>query len=173
MLKLKLKLLTPTILALALLTSCTHMNSTQKRELQEWQAKNLEVKEKDPTTAAVLNILPGFGDFYNGQIGLGVANLLLWPLSVAWAPFGGATGAQEVNYFATKAYVEELEVKKKKLKNEVEVAFIGKQISREEFYLANKKIEAMNLTEFKSNIEVKDVLPFDLDKMRQPTSTDF
>lgn len=170
-----LKFATPTILTLCILfTSCASMNSSQKRELSNWQAQNLEVQEKNKTTAALLNILPGIGDFYNGNPGYGIANLLLWPASVLWAPVGGASGADEANYFATKAYVEELESKKKKLKNDVEIAFIGSQISKKDFLVAHKKIDSMGLKEFQQPLEVKDILPGLLDPheaLREPTST--
>lgn len=99
-----------------------------------------------------MNILPGIGDFYNGNLGYGIGNLLLWPLSILWAPIGGVSGADEVNYFASKAYVEGLENKKKKLKNEGEVAFIGNQITKQEFLIAHKKIDAMSLAEFQKTI---------------------
>lgn len=170
-----LKFATPAILTVSIfLTSCASMNSSQKRELSNWQAQNLEVQEKNKTTAALLNILPGIGDFYNGNPGYGVANLLLWPFSVLWAPVGGASGADEANYFATKAYVEELETKKKKLKSDVEIAFIGNQISKRDFLVAHKKIDAMALKEFQNSVEVKDILPSVLDPhevLREPTST--
>ena len=46
---------------------------------------------KDPVLAGVLNILPGFGNFYlaygtqqSGQWGIGLFNLLLWPISPIW-----------------------------------------------------------------------------------------
>lgn len=159
---------------LLLSTGCSSLNSTQSKELKNWQAKNLEVKEKNPTTAAVLNVLPGFGDFYNGNTGYGIVNLLAWPVSILWAPVGGATGAEEVNYYATKAQVEELENKRKKLKTEIEVAYIGKQITQEEFVIAHKKIDAMNLIEFQKDVEVRDIIPqsiYRLNPDRVPTST--
>lgn len=167
------KILAPLIVLVISATSCTSLNSVQKRDLQDWRAKNLEVKEKDQTTAAVLNILPGFGDFYNGNVGYGIGNLLLWPLSVLWAPIGGVSGADEVNYYASKAYVEELENKKKQLKNAVEVAFIGNEITKQEFLIAHKKIDAMSLTEFQKPIGVRDILPRTMENLEQeriPTS---
>lgn len=155
---------------LTLLTSCASINSVQDRELQQWQAKNIAVEEKSPTTAAVLNILPGFGDFYNGNIGYGVVNLLTWPFSVLWAPVGGANGAKERNYFASKAYVEELETKKKKLKNDLETAYIGGQMNKQQFFLANKKIETMELSEFQKQISIDEFLPKDLEQIERVPS---
>lgn len=154
------KMIGPAILVcLALTSSCSSLNSAQNRELKEFRAKNLEVKEKDPTTAAVLNILPGFGDFYNGNPGYGVVNLLLWPASILWAPVGGVSGAEEVNYYASKAYVDDLETRKKKLKSEVELEFAAERISKKEYYIANQKIELLPLTEFSKNFQVKDFIP--------------
>lgn len=161
-----------TALLLATLVSCASVNSTQDRELRTWQAKNLEVKEKDPGLAAGLNVLPGIGDFYNGNVGYGVVNLLTWPLSILWAPVGGAEGAKEVNYFATKAYVEELENNKKKLKSELETAFMTGQMTKDDFYVANKKIEAMQLAEFSKQLSVEDIVPNTvLLRERVPSST--
>lgn len=162
------------MLSLFLSYSCSSLNSAQDRELKEWQAKNLEVKDKQPTTAAVLNVLPGIGDFYNGNVGLGVANLLAWPLSVLWAPVGGASGANEVNYYSTKANVDKLEAKRKKLKSDVEISFIGNQISKQEYIVANKKIDAMELNEFNKTIEVTDIIPKSMETLeaeRIPSST--
>lgn len=161
------------MLTLAFSTSCTSLNSTQDRELKELRAKNLEVKEKNPTTAAVLNILPGFGDFYNGNPGYGVANLLLWPLSILWAPVGGATGAEEVNYYSSKAYVSELEGKRNKLRNDIELEFAAERISKKEFYIAVKKVDGMSLTEFTKDVQLRDILPMEYRELseRIPSST--
>lgn len=119
----------------------------------------MEVKEKSPGTAAGLNFLPGIGDFYNGNVGLGIVNLLTWPLSILWAPVGGASGANEVNYYSSKANIDKLEAKRKKLKNDVEIAFIGKRISKDEFIVANKMIDGMELSEFNKSVEVVDLIP--------------
>ena len=43
-----------------------------------------EIKIKDPAAAAAFAFLPGGGSFYTGQIGLGVLDLLLWPISILW-----------------------------------------------------------------------------------------
>ncbi|MCT4574778.1 MAG: hypothetical protein OIF36_02185 [Alphaproteobacteria bacterium] len=85
-----------------LLSGCaTPLNSIQKSELREWKADGLEVQEKDPTAAAFLGLLPGGGSFYTRQYGYGVANLLLWPLSILWDPINGARGAETLNYDTT------------------------------------------------------------------------
>ena len=161
-------------LSMIFLSSCSSLNSAQDRELKELRAKNLEVKEKNPTTAAVLNILPGFGDFYNGNPGYGVANLLLWPISVLWAPVGGATGAEEVNYYSSKAHVSELESKRNKLKNDIELEFAAERISKKEFYIAVKKVEGIPLNEFSKEIHLRDIIPVNYQELseRVPSSTE-
>ena len=150
--------------------SCSSLNSAQENELKEWQAKNLEVKEKQPGTAAGLNFVLGIGDFYNGNIGYGIGNLLTWPLSILWAPIGGASGAREVNYYATKTNVERLENKKRNLKNELESAHMTGQITKDLFILGVKKIDTMELVDFNRNLRIEDVLPAGSAISREPTS---
>lgn len=162
------------LFALLLMTSysCSSLNRSQEVELKEWQAKNLEVDEKNPTTAAILNVLPGIGDFYNGNPGYGVANLLTWPLSILWAPVGGASGAREVNYYMTKANVDQFENKKKQIKNDIELAMYTNKISKDDYLYGIKKLETMHLTEFKKDLEMKDIIPQGilLENERIPTS---
>jgi len=42
------------------------------------------IKTKSPATAAILGLLPGGGSFYTGAMGLGIADLLLYPFSSIW-----------------------------------------------------------------------------------------
>lgn len=147
------------IVMLASLASCASINSQQKIELKEWQASNLEVQEKSPGTAAALNILPGIGDFYNGNVGLGVVNLLTWPASVLWATVGGATGAEEVNYYSTKRYVEQLEKNKKMTQTNLDEALYFKRINEDEHMMAIKKMNMMDLKDFKVAFTVTDLVP--------------
>jgi len=44
--------------------------------------ENMEVK--NPSTAVVFGLLPGGGSFYTGQIGLAIADVILWPVSPLW-----------------------------------------------------------------------------------------
>lgn len=150
--------------------SCSSLNRTQEVELKDWQAKNLVVEEKNPTTAAVLNILPGFGDFYNGNPGYGVVNLLAWPFSILWAPVGGASGAREANYYVTKANVDSLENKKKQLKGDVDMALYQNRINKDEYVAAIRKIDMMELKEFTKPIELRDIIPSTTMMDRMPTS---
>lgn len=42
------------------------------------------VDVKNPYTGAVFGLLPGGGSFYTGELGLGIADLLTWPISPLW-----------------------------------------------------------------------------------------
>lgn len=64
------------------------------------------IERKDPTTAAALNVLPGFGDIYTGEWGAFVLDLLLWPVSIVWAVPQGAITAKNINKKYTVAYYE-------------------------------------------------------------------
>ncbi len=55
------------------------------------------VKVKNPATAAILGLLPGGGSFYTGEIGLGIADLLLWPFSPIWDAPLAYSRAKEIN----------------------------------------------------------------------------
>lgn len=132
-------LLLSAILATGLLSSCaTPLNSAQDAELKSYRAKGLEVKEKNPGTAAALGILPGGGSFYTRNYGLGVVNLLLWPISVCWDPVSGHDGAESINYYATKADVS------KKMNKEMaalDTQLQTKTISADEYVLKKAQIE--------------------------------
>jgi len=91
------------IVGVVFLAGCaTGLNAVQKREYAAMEQDGVLVKEKDPATGAILGILPGGGSFYARSPGLGVVNLLLWPLSVLWDPVSGYGGSQAINYDATK-----------------------------------------------------------------------
>jgi len=152
-------------------TGCSSLNSTQKRELAEWDSQNLKVEEKNEGLAAGLNVLPGIGDFYNGNIGLGVVNLLFWPASVLWAPVGGASGAAEANYYATKSQVDSLSKKRDSTLNDLQAAAMTKQITHDEFYIASQKIKTMNLIDFNKTYTVNDFVPrLNMELVRIPAS---
>lgn len=129
-----------------LLSGCaTSLNSMQKRELRSYQAKGLETSEKSPTAGAFLGFLPGCGSFYTRHYGLGVVNLLLWPLSTLWDPFNGCQGAVEINYYATKAALT------KKIQKEIsalEDELDANVITKEQYFRKKKAIEAKYSPEF-------------------------
>ena len=95
---------------LCLATSCaTGLNSLQQQELKAYEARNLKVVEDSETAAAWWGIAPGGGSFYTGNVGYGILNLLLWPISICWDPISGRNGAQFNNYAATRQHVQTLE----------------------------------------------------------------
>lgn len=147
------------------LSSCTSLPRHKKDELKEWRAQGLEVEEKSATTAAVLNVLPGVGDFYNGNIGYGIANLLVWPWSILWAPVGGASGAEEVNYYSTQQEVSKLEKSKLKVKDELQNSLATNQITQQDFIFANRKLERMDLKDFRKPLDVQDLIPTPLERI--------
>ena len=90
--------------ALFTFSSCVSITTTQKNDIVESKMSGTYVEEKNPGLAAGLNVLPGIGDFYNGNVGYGIVNLLTWPLSVLWAPIGGYDGAQVRNWEESRIY---------------------------------------------------------------------
>ncbi|WP_136526292.1 hypothetical protein [Geomonas ferrireducens] len=98
---------TAVILLLAVLAGCaTELSGPQKAELKWYRNNGLAVQEKDPATAAWLGILPGGGSFYTRNYGIGIVNLLCWPISVVWDPVSGYNGAETLNYMSTVSVVE-------------------------------------------------------------------
>lgn len=99
---------------LVVLTGCISLNSSEKAtltELESYGISSTEHKIKQPGVAGILNILPGFGNFYlasgtdEGQQWLfGFLNLLLWPVSVVWAIPEGAIDANTMNKQETIRY---------------------------------------------------------------------
>jgi hypothetical protein len=115
------------------------LNSVQKQEYKAWESKGLLVKDKDPSTGAVLGILPGGGSFYAGEVGYGILNLLMWPASVLWDPISGSNGAKSDNYYATKAVVEKKQVSEiRALDDKLSL----KQISNEQYVKMKHDVEA-------------------------------
>jgi len=43
-----------------------------------------DLQVKNAATAAVLGVLPGFGSFYTRELGLGIADILTYPISPFW-----------------------------------------------------------------------------------------
>jgi len=85
------------------------LNSLQKQELLAYEARGLKVVEDNETAAAWWGIAPGGGSFYTGNVGYGIVNLLLWPLSICWDPVSGINGAESNNYAMTKHHVQQLQ----------------------------------------------------------------
>ncbi|WP_417705419.1 hypothetical protein [Pseudomonas sp.] len=94
---------------LVITTGCANgLNSVQKAELDAYEARGMAIQEKSPGAGAALGLLPGGGSFYGREYGFGVANLLLWPLSILWDPISGYDAARAINYNVTKAHVAKL-----------------------------------------------------------------
>lgn len=89
-------------------TGCASLNSVQRAEYQSMKASGMVVEEKKPELGLVLGLLPGGGSFYTRQWGLGVADLLLWPMSIAWDPFAGYSGAEVINYDVSRAHAKQV-----------------------------------------------------------------
>lgn len=126
-------------LVTALTTGCASgLNSMQKREYQAFEYDNVLIEEKNPTTAAVLGILPGGGSFYAREPALGVVNLLLWPISALWDPVSGYEGAMAINYDLTKQQL--LRSKNKEISLLDEKIAIG-ELDTREYVMSKRKIE--------------------------------
>ncbi len=80
-------------------------------ELKSIGISETEVHKKNPGVAGVLNILPGFGNFYlaigtneSEQWTYGFLNLITWPWSMVWGIPGGAIDASTINKKETVFY---------------------------------------------------------------------
>ena len=126
-------------LGINILGCATGLNTAQKYELLEYEAKGLAVQEKSPGTAAALGLLPGCGSFYGRSYGLGVVNLLFWPLSICWDPVSGHNAAEAINYFATKAHVnKQMQRELRQLDMDLE----DDKITEKEYILKKRSIES-------------------------------
>jgi hypothetical protein len=126
--------------AIVLATGCASgLNSVQEREYNAMAADGVLIEEKNPTAGAWLGVLPGGGSFYARHYGYGVANLLLWPLSIVWDPMSGYDGAKVINYDVTKHSLKKAEQKEEDLLND-ELA-LGR-IDEKKYILGKHKIES-------------------------------
>ena len=127
------------IVATVLFTGCaSKINSGQEKELSTFKAKGLYIEEKSVGGAAALGILPGGGSFYTENYGLGIANLLLWPVSVLWDPVSGYWGAESINYYATK---QKVDVDKKGKLQAIERELEDGKKTKEEYIKQKREIE--------------------------------
>ncbi|GAA5525898.1 hypothetical protein Maes01_02471 [Microbulbifer aestuariivivens] len=133
------KVLLSTLVAASLLSGCaTGLNSIQKREYEAFKHDGVLVKEKEPVVGALLGILPGGGSFYAGEAGLGLANLMFWPMSVLWDPVSGYNGSVAINYDITKL---KLRKEKEKEINALDEKLALEQLTQKEYILAKREIE--------------------------------
>ena len=102
----------PRILGLACLAGLegciADLTDGQKREMMTYQSRGLAVMEDDETTAMWWGIAPGGGSFHAGRVGWGMADIFLWPVSIAWDTVNGARAARIDNYIATMLNVSKL-----------------------------------------------------------------
>ncbi len=121
-------------------TGCARgLNSYQKNELRHYEASGLMVEEKNPALGTALGLLPGGGSFYGREYGLGVVNLLFWPLSILWDPVSGHSAAETINYHATKHHVSKLENLEM---DQLEDQLAQNQIDMTQYTLQKRKIES-------------------------------
>lgn len=94
---------------LVLVSGCADgLNSQQTTELECYEARDLVAIEKSPGTGTAFGLLPGGGSFYDRSYGLGMVDLLLWPLSVLWDPVSGYDVSQRINYTVTRVHLGKL-----------------------------------------------------------------
>ena len=93
--------------------SCSSLNHHEQVSIRSLQSHGITIdkptgnwdKPASPAGAALLNILPGFGNFYlaMGNAGdsshyvYGALNLLVWPISVLWGVPEAAIDANSIN----------------------------------------------------------------------------
>jgi len=114
------------------------LNSMQEREYSAFEREGVLIEEKNPNTGVALGLLPGGGSFYAREPGLGVVNLLLWPLSVLWDPVSGSDGAKAINYDITKHHLKR--EKEKKL-TFLDYQLVSNEINNKAYALEKHKIE--------------------------------
>ncbi|GAA4649986.1 hypothetical protein GCM10023116_22690 [Kistimonas scapharcae] len=86
------------LVSVVIVTGCASgLNSIQQREYNQWRHDGTLIEEKDPTTGAILGLLPGGGSFYAREPALGIVNLLFWPLSIMWDPISGYDGSKAIS----------------------------------------------------------------------------
>ena len=116
----------------------TPLTSSQKREYEAMKSKGMLVEEKTPGAGAALGILPGGGSFYAREPGLGIVNLLLWPLSVLWDPVSGYEGAKAINYDASK---QDIRKKKDKEVSALDDKLRAGSLSNNEYLTEKQKVD--------------------------------
>ena len=101
------------IAGIMLLSACTNLTMQERQTLRSLKTQGITVdtpagnweRPANPAGAALLNVLPGFGNFYlasgNGAQSehalYGTLNLLFWPVSVLWGIPEAAVDANRIN----------------------------------------------------------------------------
>ncbi len=99
-------------IGVSLLISCTHLTYKEQENLRILKNNGITIDKagyyeapNSALAAGLLNILPGFGNFYlamgegadSNHYVFGFINLLLWPFSPLWAIPEGVIDAQTIN----------------------------------------------------------------------------
>ncbi len=101
------------LISCLLTCGCTHLTRQEEIQLQQLKGHGVTIDRPigsfeppaSPVGAAMLNILPGIGNFYlatgNGSDSshalYGVLNFLFWPISVIWGVPEAAVDANTIN----------------------------------------------------------------------------
>lgn len=101
------------IVLLASLGGCVSLSYQEKEQINQLKSQGITVdsalgsyeRPASVAGAGLLNLLPGFGNFYLGngdapdsmQNLYGVLNLLVWPISIVWAVPQAAVDANTIN----------------------------------------------------------------------------
>jgi hypothetical protein len=127
-----------TLSAALLVTSCASgLNPIEEREYNEFKQKGVLIEEKNPSTGMALGILPGGGSFYAREPGIGVVNLLLWPLSILWDTTNGIDGSKSINYDMTRHHLK----KEKEMAVITDKLIIG-EIDNKQYTIEQRKVES-------------------------------
>ncbi len=108
-----LKTKTACLILCFLVTGCTHLTNRESLQIRQLQDQGVTVRHPigdfkppaSPVVAAMLNILPGIGNFYLAlgkgaapkQAYCGAFNLVLWPFSILWGVPQAAIDANTIN----------------------------------------------------------------------------
>lgn len=130
------------LLSCAIMTSVgctTHAMPAQETELEGYQQKGMEVKDKSPALAATLSVLPMAGYFYTGHPVLAITTLPLYPfLGFLWMPADNYSNAKLQNYYATK---DQAERNRRKEITDLNSQLATKKITTDQYLLKQSEID--------------------------------
>ena len=126
-----------TLILISTFSACSTLSGSERMQLNQLRGQGITIdkpigsyiKPKSAILAGVLNIFPGFGNFYLGmgnsgeseQYIFGFLNLLTWPLSIIWGIPEAAIDANTINkkeliyYYKYDSYGK-MEIKKAGIK---------------------------------------------------------
>lgn len=122
-----------TLITIIMLGACTNLTKAERDQLHLLKSNGITVdrpvgnyeKPATPAAAGLLNLLPGFGNFYlasgNGADSshwiYGTGNLLLWPLSILWGVPEAVVDANNINERELLYYYQYDQQGKQELRN--------------------------------------------------------